>query len=155
MVYHCFVDYTKAFDTVWHDGLWAVLESYQVPQRLVKLLKNLYNQSELAVKIKWASRGVVSLRSRQQTRRLTVAVAVYHIAGAVMEPVECGTEDVGINIHGTLVKDLRFADDVDLLATTDRELQKLISTQAASSDCYGLQVNMKKTKVMLCSRNKT
>ncbi len=51
MVYHCFVDYTKAFETVWHDGLWAVLESYQVPQKLVKLLKNLYNQSELAVKV--------------------------------------------------------------------------------------------------------
>jgi hypothetical protein len=56
----------------------------------------------------------------------------------VMEPVECGTEDIGIHIHGTLVKDLRFADDVDLLATTDKELQKLISTQAASSDCYGM-----------------
>src|SRR5664279_6069354 len=24
-VYNCFVDFKKAFDLVWHDGLWAVL----------------------------------------------------------------------------------------------------------------------------------
>ncbi len=154
MVYHCFVDYTKAFETVWHDGLWAVLESYQVLQRLVKLLKNLYNQSELAVKIngrlgEWFHSEVGSRQGDPLSPLLFIT-----LLERVMEPVECGTEDVGINIHGTLVKDLRFADEMDLLAATDRELQKLVSTQAASSDFYGLQVNMKKTKVMVCSRNK-
>ena len=40
-IYHCFVDYAKAFDRVWHEGLWAVLDSYQVPRKLVSLLRNL------------------------------------------------------------------------------------------------------------------
>ena len=26
-LYHCFVDFRKAFDSVWHDGLWAALEA--------------------------------------------------------------------------------------------------------------------------------
>ena len=154
MVYHCFVDYTKAFDSVWHDGLWTVLESYQVPQRLMKLMKDLYNQSELAVKInghlgEWFHPDVGSRQGDPLSPLMFIT-----LLKRVMEPVECGTGDVGINIHGTLVKDLRFADDVDLLATTDKDLQKLISTQAGSSDCYGLKVNMKKTKVMKKKQNK-
>ena len=48
LVYNCFVDYTKAFDSVWHDGLWAVLQSFRVPR---KLLQNLYAKSKLAVKV--------------------------------------------------------------------------------------------------------
>ena len=34
-VYNCFVDYNKAFDSVWHDGLWAVLQSFRVPSCLL------------------------------------------------------------------------------------------------------------------------
>ena len=45
--YHWYVDFAKVFDAVWHDGFRTVLESYhQLPQKLVKLLQNLYDQSE-------------------------------------------------------------------------------------------------------------
>ena len=39
-VYNCFIDYTKAFDSVWHDGLWAVFRSYGVSHKLVRLLSS-------------------------------------------------------------------------------------------------------------------
>jgi len=43
--------YTKAFDSVWHDGLWAVLRSYRAPEKLITLLRNWYAHSQLAVKV--------------------------------------------------------------------------------------------------------
>jgi len=48
-VYNCFIDYTKAFDSVWHDGLWAVLRSCRAPEKLITLLRNLNAYSQLAV----------------------------------------------------------------------------------------------------------
>ena len=48
---NCFVDYTKAFDSVWHEGLLAVLPSLGVPVKLATLRQNLYAQSQLAAKI--------------------------------------------------------------------------------------------------------
>ena len=48
---NCFVDYTKAFDSVWHEGLLAVLPSLGVPLKLATLLQNLYAQSQLAANI--------------------------------------------------------------------------------------------------------
>ena len=50
-VFSCFLDYTKAFDSVWHDDLRAVLCSLKVRDKLINLLKNVYVKSQLAVKI--------------------------------------------------------------------------------------------------------
>ena len=41
----------------------------------------------------------------------------------VMEQTECNTEGTGVNIHGRILKDLRYADDVDLMAETENGLQ--------------------------------
>jgi len=48
---NCFVDYTKAFDSVSHEGLLAVFSSFGIPVKLATLLQNMYAQSQLAVKI--------------------------------------------------------------------------------------------------------
>ena len=47
-VYNCFVDFKKAFDLVWHEGLWAVLQSYGVSQKLITILKNIYREATAA-----------------------------------------------------------------------------------------------------------
>ena len=70
-----------------------------------------------------------------------------------MERTECNTDDIGLNIHGRTVKDLRYADDVDLMAETESGLQELLTSQAESSKYFGLQINRNKTKVMVCTRN--
>ena len=152
-VYHCFVDYTKAFDTVWHDGLWAVLDSYKVPRKLVKLLRNLYSKSELAVRIngelgEWFMAEIGSRQGDPLSPLMFIT-----LLERVMEQTECNTEGIGLNIHGRILKDLRYADDVDLMAETENGLQELLTSQAESSRGYGLQINRNKTKVLVCTRN--
>ena len=46
----CFVDFRKAYDTVWRDGLYHKLLSYGFHPKFVRLLKNIYSTSSLAVK---------------------------------------------------------------------------------------------------------
>ena len=41
-IYFCFIDYTKAFDYVYHNKLWKVLKEMGVPDHLTCLLKNLF-----------------------------------------------------------------------------------------------------------------
>jgi hypothetical protein len=33
-LYHCFIDFQKAFDTVWHEGLWCSLVSMGVSDKI-------------------------------------------------------------------------------------------------------------------------
>ncbi len=42
----------------------------------------------------------------------------------MMEKMECD-EVGGIEVQGRTIKDLRFADDIDLLAETEEDLQRL------------------------------
>ena len=48
-LYTCFVDFKKAFDSVWHDGLYLKLLKNKISGNFYKLMKNLYN-SKCAVK---------------------------------------------------------------------------------------------------------
>ena len=41
-IYFCFIDYTKAFDSVDHTKLWKALKEMGLPDHLTCLLRNLY-----------------------------------------------------------------------------------------------------------------
>ena len=45
-IYLCFVNYAEAFDCVDHDKLWRALRETRIPDRLTRLLRNLYAGQE-------------------------------------------------------------------------------------------------------------
>ena len=49
-VYVCFIDYSKAFDTVKHEPLIELLQSLDIDPQDVKLLANLYWNQQAAVR---------------------------------------------------------------------------------------------------------
>ena len=48
-IYFCFIDYTKAFDCVDHNGVWKILKEMGIPDNLTCLLRNLYAGQEATV----------------------------------------------------------------------------------------------------------
>ena len=56
-IYACFVDLKKAYDSVWHDGLFAKLASINVTGSFLNILVNLYQRSSNAVNPNQYGRG--------------------------------------------------------------------------------------------------
>ena len=54
----------------------------------------------------------------------------------------------GLQIVGRMITNLRYADDLILLATLEAELQELLDCQDRVSRKYSLLINVNKTKVM-------
>jgi len=54
----------------------------------------------------------------------------------------------GFQIGGRVINNLRYADDVVLIATSSEDLQELIDLVRASSEKVGLLINTDKTKVI-------
>ena len=48
--YFCFIDYTKAFDCVYHSKLWNILIEKGIPDHFICLLRNLYAGQEATVR---------------------------------------------------------------------------------------------------------
>ena len=46
-IYFCFIDYTKAFDSVDHNKLCKILKEMGIPDHLICLLRNLYISQEV------------------------------------------------------------------------------------------------------------
>ena len=68
----------------------------------------------------------------------------------MMEAME-GIED-GVKVSGRLVKDMRFADYQDILASTEIELQNVIDGLNEATKKYDMKINIKKAKVMKISK---
>ena len=48
-VYHCFIDFRKAFDRVWHKALFKIMRAHGIEARIVDLIEALYATTEAAI----------------------------------------------------------------------------------------------------------
>ncbi len=48
-LYCCYIDFQKAFDSVWQDGLWRAMSFFGYPTKIISLLQALYKQSQSGV----------------------------------------------------------------------------------------------------------
>ena len=54
----------------------------------------------------------------------------------------------GIKIAGRNINNLRYADDITLMAESEKELKSLLMTVKGESGKVGLKLNIQKTKIM-------
>ena len=71
---------------------------------------------------------------------------------AMMAEAMEGTEE-GVKVSGKIVKDIQFADDPGMVASSERGLQSIMDRLEATAGKYEVKVNIKKTKVMKVFRN--
>jgi len=147
-VYMCFIDYSKAFDSVHHEKLWNTLRQMGIPEHYVQLLKSLYDNQESTVRTEFG-----------ETESFKIGKGVRQ--GCILSPYlfnlyserimrEAGLDEIeeGVKIGGRNLNNLRYADDTTLLANRELGLQKIIENVKCASENAGLYLNVKKTKIM-------
>jgi len=149
-IYNCFIDFQKAFDKIKQDVIWATLRSYNVQQQLIDMLRAIYGQSKAAVRLddelgEWFNQ---TLGTRQGDPLSPVIFITYleRIMDVVRE--ESGQQS-GVSLHGHLIDNLRFADDVNLLQEDRDALQEQLSVLEGAGEKAGLLINQKKTKSLV------
>lgn len=146
-VYNCFIDFQKAFDTIDQTITWAVLESYGVDQNLVRLLKDISNNSRSAVRIcgelgEWFKTS----RGTRQGDNISPMVFITDLERA-MDKVKEHVK--GITVQGLSFNNLRFADDIDILEGNEDDLENTVQILSNEAERYGLSINIEKTKTMV------
>ena len=61
--------------------------------------------------------------------------------------------EIGIKVNGVWVNNIRYADDTMLIADNVQDLQRLVNIVGEHSRAAGLNINTKKTKFMVITRD--
>ena len=67
-----------------------------------------------------------------------------------MENAGLDEAQAGIKIAGRNINNLRYADDITLMAESEEELKSLLMKVKEKSEKVGLNLNIQKTKIMAC-----
>ena len=69
-------------------------------------------------------------------------------AAYIMRNTELDESQAGIKIAGRNINNLRYADDITLIAESKEELNSLLIRMKEESEKFGLKVSIQKTKIM-------
>ena len=68
-----------------------------------------------------------------------------------MRNAELDEAQAGIKIAGRNINNLRYADEITLMAESEEELKSLLMKVKEESEKFGLKLNTQKTKIMASS----
>lgn len=148
-LYICFVDLKAAFESVPRNLLWAKLSAWGISNQLLDMIKLLYTNAWVQVKV---GDGRCTTRQLETSSGLKQGcVLAPFLFNLFMADLPSHLKDVNAHspiFSGQEIKYLQYADDNILLSHTAIGLRRLVDSFNIYISVNGLQMNTKKTKIM-------
>jgi len=143
----CFVDFEKAFDRVNHGKLWKAMRDMGFAEHIIDLIRSLYASQRSNVRVCGDTSEWFKVR-RGVRQGCILSPYLFNLMGELL--MRCALEGYrgGFRIGGRLVTNLRYADDIVLVASSEEELQDLVNCVNLAANDLDMRINMKKTEVM-------
>ena len=129
-----------------HNKLWKILKEMGIPDHLTCLLRNLYAGQEATVRTghgttDWFKIGKGLRQDCILSSCLFNLYAEYIVRNAGLEEAQAGIKIAGRNINN-----LRYADDITLMAESEEELKSLLMKVKEESEKVGLKLTFRKLR---------
>ena len=111
------------------------------PDKYIRLLQALYNQSQSAVRVNGSLTDWFTTRVGVR-QGCIISPQLFNILLEVAMLYALHDLDVGACMNGSIINNLRFADDIAILAESEEDLQTLISEVFKSSSQLGLKISL-------------
>jgi len=142
----CLIDWQKAYDQVNWTKLMQILKGTGIDWHKRRLISSLYMAQSVKVRM-----------NQGETRRVKIGRGVRQ--GCCLSPIlfnlysKCLTKEAlegfgDFKIGGQIIHTVKYADDLVLLAKEEKVLQDTIDKLTEIGGCYGMEMNVEKTKVI-------
>ena len=143
-----FIDYAKAFGSVDHNKLWKILKEMGIPEPLICLLRNLYAGQEGTVRTGHGTTDWFQIGKAVHQGCILSPCLFNLYAEYIMRNARLEEPQAGIKIAERNINNLRYADDITLMAESEEELKSLLMKVKEESEKVGLKLYIQKTKIM-------
>ncbi|XKL63185.1 hypothetical protein PGB90_005549 [Kerria lacca] len=140
-----FIDYTKAFDSVRYPYLISALKNHGVHEKLLNIISNSYTNLKARI-ITDITGPYFSIEKGVRQGDPLSPILFNSILEKIFKNLDWG--DKGISINGEKVSNLRFADDVVIIAGSFNQLEEMLHELDNQGREAGLNINTNKTKIL-------
>ena len=151
-LYMSFIDFKTAFDSVRHTALWEIMKKMGVSVQLISSLRQLYQSQEASFRLENELSAWFKIKKGVRQGCPISPICFNFYLEEVMRRTTDETSWVGMRIRGKHVNNLRFANDVVLIATLPEGLQALIDEVDRVSKEFHLEISASKTKIMVTTK---
>ena len=117
----CFIDYAKAFDCVDHNKLWKILQEMGLPDNVTCLLRNLYAGQDAAVRTGHGTTDWFQI-GKGVCQGCILSPCLFNLyVEYIMRNTGLEEAQAEIKIAGRSINNLRYADDITLMAESEEE----------------------------------
>ncbi len=138
-IHLAFIDFRKAFDTLEYRFLLNALKNQGVEPHLIDIIKQLHTNIKARIVTDKMENFFTVKRGVKQGDPLSPLLFNCALQ-EIFRTINC--EGKGININGENLRNLRFADDVTLIAKNEDELIELLKDLDKNARITGLEMNM-------------
>ena len=119
-----------------------------IPDHLTYLLRNLYAGQEATVRTGHGTTDWFQIGKRERQGCILSPCLFNLYAEYIMRKAGLEEAQAGIKIAGRNINNLRYADDITLMAESEEELKSLLMKVKEESEKVGLKLKIQKTKIM-------
>ena len=151
-LYLCFVDLKSAYDRVQWPLLWDLLQRLGVQGKMMGAVQSLYDNCLLSMRVSgYTGEGKTPSMGLRQGCPLSATLFGLFIDG-LHHYLETVAPAAGIQIQHMRLRELVYANDICLVASSPEQLQALIDALSSYCAMLHMEISVPKTKVMVVSR---
>ena len=130
------------------NKLWKILKEIGISDHLTCLVRNLCAGQEATVRTGHGTTDWFQIGNRIGQGCILSPCLLHLYAEYIMRKAGLDEAQAGIKIARRNISNLRYADDITLMAESEEELKSLLMKVKAESEKVGLKLNIQKTKIM-------
>ena len=134
--------------TVWITANWRILKEVGLPDHLTCLLRKLYASQTATVRTRHGTTDWFKIGKGVHQGYILSPCLFNLYAEYILRNAELGESQAGIKIAGENINNIRYADDITLMAESKEELKSLLMRVKEESEKVGLKLNIQKTKIL-------
>ena len=149
-LYCCFIDFKKAFDSVWRDAMLLKLLQLGIGGEFYYLIKNMYSITKSRIRF---SKGITEYVQSELGIKQgdCLSPILFNVFINDMHSIFDNHCD-GILVNDIQLNHLLFADDLVIVSETRNGLQKCLDKLHDYTQTWALDINIGKTKTIIFQR---